>query len=121
MKILVVDDQISIRDYIISCFQQLEFNDITEAINGADALKISKTALPDLITLDWNMPLMNGLDFLKSLRALPGGDKPIVIFCSTEGRQKKIDEVMAAGANAYIVKPVSLEKLRGELVALKLL
>ena len=121
MKILIVDDQIGIRNYISNCFQQLGFTNITEAINGDEALKISKNQLPELITLDWNMPLMNGLDYLKALRALPDGGKPIVIFCSTEGRQKKIDEVMAAGANAYVVKPVDLKKLRAELVILKLL
>jgi two-component system, chemotaxis family, chemotaxis protein CheY len=64
--------------------------------------------------LDWNMPVMNGLDFLKALRADPGGDSPVVVFCTTENDLGAIAEAMNAGANEYIMKPFDSEIMQSK-------
>jgi two-component system chemotaxis response regulator CheY len=61
--------------------------------------------MPDGVLLDWNMPVMNGIEFLRALRAEPGGDRPVVVFCTTENDLNHIVEAMNAGANEYIMKP----------------
>jgi two-component system chemotaxis response regulator CheY len=65
--------------------------------------------MPDAILLDWNMPVMNGLDFLKGLRSMQGGQQPVVVFCTTENDMKHIQEAINAGANEYIMKPFDSE------------
>ena len=72
---------------------------------GQEALDACEQSMPDLILLDWNMPVMNGLDFLRALRREEGGDKPVVVFCSTENDAEHIGEAMRSGANEYIMKP----------------
>ena len=63
---------------------------VTEAENGQEALARCAVAMPDLILLDWNMPVMNGIEFLKHLRQEPGGDHPIVVFCTVENDVERI-------------------------------
>ena len=80
---LIVDDSKVIRMVAKKILQELGFSTV-EAEDGLKALEYCKTQLPDAVLLDWNMPVMNGLDFLKALRALPDGEKSVVVFCSTE-------------------------------------
>lgn len=120
-KILIVDDNIQIRRTMRDYLTQLGFTDITEAENGRFALDHSKKSLPDIITLDWNMPEMDGLTFLLKLRKLPGGDKPKVIFCSTEDSPAKIQKVLSSGADDYITKPFNLATIRDSLNILGLI
>jgi two-component system chemotaxis response regulator CheY len=61
--------------------------------------------MPDAILLDWNMPVMNGIEFLVKLRAMPNGDHPKVVFCTTENDMTHIMQAMSNGANEYIMKP----------------
>jgi len=61
--------------------------------------------LPDAVLLDWNMPVMDGYDFLRNLRQMPGGNKPKVVFCTTENDVAHIARALHAGANEYIMKP----------------
>jgi two-component system chemotaxis response regulator CheY len=61
--------------------------------------------MPNAILLDWNMPVMNGIDFLRRLRKMSGGDAPKVVFCTTENDLAHIQEALSAGANEYIMKP----------------
>ena len=61
--------------------------------------------MPDAVLLDWNMPVMDGIDFLRELRRMPGGEVPIVVFCTTENDIAHIQTAMEAGANEYIMKP----------------
>ena len=75
-----------------------------EAENGEEAIELCKKNLPDAI-LDWNMPKMDGYDFLRMLRRLPGGDRPKVVFCTTENDVAHIARALHAGANEYIMKP----------------
>jgi two-component system chemotaxis response regulator CheY len=84
--------------------ESLEFR-IMEAENGEQAFEACRRELPDAILLDWNMPKMDGYDFLRALRRLPGGDRPKVVFCTTENDVAHIARALQAGANEYIMKP----------------
>ncbi len=101
---LVVDDSRVIRKVARRILEDLGF-EIAEAADGMEALAWCRAAMPDAILLDWNMPVMGGLDFLRKLRADPGGDAPVVVFCTVENDVAHIQEALDAGADEYIMKP----------------
>jgi two-component system, chemotaxis family, chemotaxis protein CheY len=101
---LVVDDSSVIRKVARRILEGLEFQ-ITEAEDGGGAIEACRNQLPDAILLDWNTPKMDGYEFLRVLRRLPGGDKPKVVFCTTENDVAHIARALHAGANEYIMKP----------------
>jgi len=101
---LIVDDSSVIRKVARRIVEGLDFQ-IVEAENGEEAIASCQRQLPDAILLDWNMPKMDGYDFLRLLRRLPGGDKPKVVFCTTENDVAHIARALHAGANEYIMKP----------------
>jgi two-component system, chemotaxis family, chemotaxis protein CheY len=105
---LVVDDSSVIRKVARRILEALEFK-IVEAEDGQQALDACRAELPDAILLDWNMPVMDGYDFLKALRRLPDGEKPKVVFCTTENDVAHIARALSAGANEYIMKPFDKE------------
>ncbi len=105
---LVVDDSSVIRKVARRILEGLEFQ-IVEAEDGEQALDACKQQLPEAILLDWNMPKMDGYEFLRSLRRLPGGDGPKVVFCTTENDVAHIARALHAGANEYIMKPFDKE------------
>jgi two-component system chemotaxis response regulator CheY len=107
-KCLVVDDSSVIRKIARRILEDMDFQ-IVEAENGEKALEICKRGLPDAILLDWNMPVMDGYEFLGNLRRLPGGDQPKVVFCTTENGIDHIARALDAGANEYIMKPFDKE------------
>jgi len=101
---LIVDDSSVIRKVARRILEGLEFQ-IGEAENGEEAIETCRREMPDAILLDWNMPKMDGYDFLRALRRLPGGDRPRVVFCTTENDVAHIARALHAGANEYIMKP----------------
>jgi two-component system chemotaxis response regulator CheY len=101
---LVVDDSSVIRKIARRILEQMDFQ-IVEAEDGEQALEICKRGLPEAVLLDWNMPVMDGYEFLRSLRRLPGGEQPKVVFCTTENGMDHIARALDAGANEYIMKP----------------
>jgi two-component system chemotaxis response regulator CheY len=105
---LVVDDSSVIRKVARRILEDLNFQ-ITEAEDGQQALDECRKHMPDAILLDWNMPVMDGLEFLTSLRGEEGGEKPIVVFCTTENDVAHIARAIRAGANEYIMKPFDRE------------
>jgi len=105
---LVVDDSRVIRKVARQILTELEF-DIAEAGDGQEALDQCRQSMPDAILLDWNMPVMSGIEFLRALRVEEGGQSPIVVFCTTENDIKHITEAISAGANEYIMKPFDRE------------
>ena len=105
---LVVDDSSVIRKVARRILEGLDFQ-IIEAEDGEKALEVCKRGLPDAILLDWNMPNMDGLAFLREMRRLPGGHRPKVVFCTTENDVAHIARALHAGANEYIMKPFDKE------------
>jgi len=101
---LIVDDSRMIRRVAGRIVKEMGFRTV-EAANGQEALDTCVVDMPDAILLDWNMPIMDGFSFLKALREEPGGDEPIVVFCTSERDIGKITEALSAGANEYIMKP----------------
>ena len=94
--------------------EEMEF-EVREATNGKEALEMCRESMPEAILLDWNMPIMTGIEFLVELRKFPGGDAPIVLFCTTENDMGFIRRAIEAGANEYIMKPFDSEILRSKL------
>ena len=78
---LVVDDSRVIRKVARRILEDIGF-EIAEASDGMEALAWCRAAMPDAVLLDWNMPVMTGIEFLRHLRLEPGGDKPTVVFCT---------------------------------------
>ncbi|MFO1150925.1 MAG: response regulator [Alsobacter sp.] len=101
---LVVDDSAVIRKVARRILETLDF-EITEAEDGEEALRLCGQRMPDAILLDWNMPVMDGYEFLKALRRAPGGAAPKVVFCTTENDIAHIARAMHAGADEYVMKP----------------
>ena len=101
---LIVDDSRVIRMVARRILEELDF-EISEAVDGREALVQCKEKMPDAVLLDWNMPVMSGIDFLRELRQATGGDVPVVVFCTTETDMDHIREAITAGANEYIMKP----------------
>jgi two-component system chemotaxis response regulator CheY len=107
---LIVDDSKVIRMVAKKILQELQFETL-EAEDGKVALDACKRALPTAVLLDWNMPVMNGIEFLRELRKLPNGENVVVVFCTTENDIDHIQEAIEAGANEYIMKPFDSEIL----------
>ena len=113
-RCLVVDDSRVVRKVARRILEDLRF-DVAEAGDGAEALAWVRTTMPDVILLDWNMPVMDGLEFVEQLRREPHGGRPKVIFCSVENDLDRIREALTSGADEYIMKPFD-----GDIVASKL-
>ena len=113
MKILVVEDSAVMRKIVIKHLVEAGETDITEAGNGKDAL--DKMAGVELILLDWNMPVMDGITFVKEVRKNSSYDNVPIVMVTTEGGQKEVLEAMKAGVNDYIVKPFTSAILHGKL------
>ena len=103
-RVLIVDDSPVIRKVARRILQDVA-RDIGEAEDGQSGLDACSQAMPDAILLDSNMPMMDGYEFLRRLRAMPDGDRPKVIFCTTEHDVGHIARAMHAGADDYMVKP----------------
>jgi len=108
---LIVDDSRVIRKVSRHILETLGFT-VDEAENGRAALDACEAAMPDVVLLDWNMPVMTGIEFLVQLRKRPGGDLPKVVFCTTENDVAHIREAIEAGADEYVMKPFDHETLQ---------
>ena len=117
---LIVDDSKTIRTVARRMFEELEFH-AEEAEDGQQALDACLHQMPDVILLDWHMPVMNGLDFLKQLRRSSGGDEPVVVFCTTENDIDHIQEALGAGADEFIMKPFDTEIIESKLAQVGLI
>jgi two-component system chemotaxis response regulator CheY len=113
-RCLIVDDSPTVRRVIRRIVTNLGF-DAVEAEEGRAALAACRDRLPDLVVLDWNMPEMDGISFLRALRRLPDGQRPVVIFCTTVNDLPHIEEALDAGANEYIMKPFDEDILKHKL------
>jgi two-component system chemotaxis response regulator CheY len=107
---LVVDDSRVVRKAARRILESMEFS-VREAEDGQKALDACREELPELVLLDWNMPVMNGLEFLHAVRKEFGPERPIVVLCTTENAFEKIVEALDAGAQEYVMKPFDAEIL----------
>ena len=111
---LIVDDSRVIRKVARQIFEAIGFV-CEEAENGQIAIDSCKMKMPDFVLLDWTMPVMNGIEFMRAIRQLPGGDKPSVVFCTGKNDLAHIQEALEAGANEYIMKPFDADIIRDKL------
>ena len=111
---LIVDDSKVIRKVARHILETLEF-EVDEAGDGREALSRCEAKMPDVVLLDWNMPVMSGMDFLKSLRQADFAKQPKVVFCTTENDLAHIRAAIDAGADEYVMKPFDRETLQSKL------
>ena len=112
MRALIVDDSRAIRKLLQRMIEPLGF-ECAQAEHGEDALaQLDPANPPDIVLVDWNMPVMTGIEFIVHLRQVPGGDKPKVVFCTTENDVAHIREAISAGADEYVMKPFDHETLQ---------
>jgi two-component system, chemotaxis family, chemotaxis protein CheY len=110
---LVVDDSRVVRKVARRILEGHGFA-VREAEDGQQALDACDMAMPDCVLLDWNMPVMTGIEFLKALRAKYGPDRPSVVFCTTETDMSYIEQAIEYGAQEFIMKPFDEEILIGK-------
>ena len=110
---LIVDDSRIIRKVARRIVEGLGY-EVDEAADGAEALAYCTGVMPDVLLIDWNMPVMDGFEFLHQLRRMPGGSKPKVVFCTTENDVSQIARAMHAGADEYIMKPFDRQIVRSK-------
>lgn len=108
---LVVDDSRVVRKVARKMLEELDFV-CSEAEDGQKAMEACAAKMPDAILLDWNMPVMSGIEFLRRLRKMRGGASPKVVFCTTENDMAHIQEALSAGADEYIMKPFDSDILQ---------
>ncbi len=109
MKIMLVDDSRTIRNIQKNVLSQLGHSDILEAGDGVEALRVLRQVRPDLMLVDWNMPNMDGLTLIKTIRET---DKDLpIIMCTTEAEKSRVLEAIKAGVNNYVVKPFTAETM----------
>jgi len=101
---LIVDDSSVVRKVARRILEDMDYI-VEEAEDGQDAFEKCRQEMPDAILLDWNMPIMSGLEFLKLLRAYIGGEKPHVVYCTVENDIGAIAMALKAGASDYMMKP----------------
>lgn len=112
---LVVDDSKVIRKVARHILESLNFK-VSEACDGRDALDQCQTDEHDVILLDWNMPVMSGMEFLQQLSSLKAEElRPKVIFCTTENGLGHIRAALDAGADEYVMKPFDRDTLESKL------
>jgi len=117
---LVVDDSRTVRRAARRMLEAEGFA-VREAEDGSQALDACRAALPDLVLLDWNMPVMDGPSFLRAARAEFGAERPVVVLCTTEAALERIVEALEAGAQEYVMKPFDESILRDKLAQVGLL
>jgi two-component system, chemotaxis family, chemotaxis protein CheY len=118
-QVLVVDDSPVIRKTARRILEGLNFQ-TAEAIDGKQALGACSFLMPDAVIVDWSMPVLDGFEFVKQLRRMPGGEKPKVLFCTSEYDVAQIARAMHAGADEVLMKPfdVSIVKAKFEEIGL---
>lgn len=110
MKALIIDDSKTARMMLIRIFKELGGWEIFEAGNGREALdRLKETGPVDLACVDWNMPEMNGYEFVKAVRKEQDHKAMWIMMVTTETEMQQMVKAMAAGANEYMMKPFTKE------------
>ena len=119
MRILIVDDSRVMRQIVTRTLRQAGYSghDLVEAGNGVEGLAAVAQHEPDLVLSDWNMPEMNGIDFVRNLRATPQGKSVPVLMVTTNAANADVAEALKAGVNNYVVKPFTADTLKEKINA----
>jgi two-component system, chemotaxis family, chemotaxis protein CheY len=115
MRILIVDDFSTMRRIVKNLLNDLGFTNTAEAEDGASGLAALKASKFDFVVTDWNMPGMNGIDFLRAIRADATYGKIPVLMVTAEAKREQIIEAAQAGVNGYIIKPFTAQTLEEKL------
>ena len=115
LRALVVDDSFTMRMILRRTLESQGF-EVVEAGNGREALdRLALMRVPDLALVDWNMPEMNGIDFIIAVRQDRAYDPMRVVMVTTETEYSQVERALNAGANEYVMKPFSADVLTGKL------
>lgn len=114
---LIVDDSRVVRKVSRSIVEALGYQ-VIEAENGQEALARCQQAMPDLVLVDWDMPVMTGIEFVAALRSLPGNERARAVFCTSKSGAHDIHKGIGAGADEYVTKPFTEATLRAKLEAI---
>ena len=109
LNIMIVDDSTIIRKTLQMKLEELGFNVIAQAKSGKEAVEMYKDTLPDLVTMDITMPIMNGIEALKLIKKSYKDAK--VIMVTSHGEEKLVMDAIVSGAKGYILKPITEDKL----------
>ncbi len=114
LKVLIVDDSSVMRKIVERALRQagLELTEVLEASNGAEALAQVQKGSLDMILSDINMPVMDGLEFLKNLANIESARNIPVVMITTEGSEARVVEALSAGAKGYLRKPFTPEQVK---------
>ncbi len=118
LRALIVDDSSVMRKIVERSLRQagIELNQVLEAGNGAEALAVLQGSQVDLILCDINMPVMDGLEFVKQLQALETAKGVPVIMITTEGSEAHVVQALSCGARGYIRKPFTAEQVKTQVI-----
>ncbi len=117
MRALVVDDSTAVRLYLRKVLTPFGF-EVVEARNGREGLERVRERRMDLVLLDWNMPVMNGLELLQHIRAEPGVGSPCVMMVTSESDLQAVAQALETGADEYVMKPFTPEIIVDKLALL---
>jgi len=121
MKAIIIDDSRTMRVVLSKILKEVGF-EYFEAGDGQQAFeKLMETGPLDLALVDWNMPVMNGLEFIKAIRAVPGYKDMWIMMVTTETEMDNMVKAMVAGANEYVMKPFTKDLILGKLELMGLL
>ncbi len=116
MKALVIDDSRATRAILKRMLSAAGFGEVVEACDGGQGLeRLREGAPPDVALVDWNMPVMNGIQFVEALRSEHKLDAVRVLLVTSETELDRVKQALDAGANEYLMKPFSAEALRAKL------
>jgi two-component system chemotaxis response regulator CheY len=117
MRFLIVDDSSTMRRIIINTLTKLGYQSFVEAANGREGLERLAAGPVDLVITDWNMPEMNGIDFVRQLRTTTNGKLVPVLMVTTNTANADVAEALKAGVNNYVVKPFTADTLKEKIHA----
>ncbi|SNS60679.1 two-component system, chemotaxis family, response regulator CheY [Geodermatophilus pulveris] len=121
MRALVIDDSRAMRRIVGAALEGLGY-ETRQAGHGREALDVLQEGwTPDLCTIDWNMPVMDGLQFVSAVRANPAWRRLTLMMVTSESEQGQIVRALAAGAHEYVIKPFTADALRDKLALLGML
>ncbi len=119
-KILITDDSDLIREITARIVKELDFG-VLEAANAEESIEICREKKPVAVFLDWDLPSLGALDFLRAASELPAEDRPPIVLCATENDPQQFTLAKAAGAAHYILKPYDRDTIAAKLSELGLI